>query len=385
MKISIIKNGISTVVEFPKPVLELQDILDRQHNQAGDSNVTIRFPDDRTMVFPAAMQGEEFYMDIYVLNALINQFEQLPPEKQAAFVAVADRLQVDHPDDLLPLLYNLDSVPIVRAASYTKLGQFCIENAMLPEIEECPDSLLLYLDREHVGFTMAERNQGVFVGDYYCEPDHYECLNVSVEVGRPQGEFFSLLIGALDDRKNAAWFSFPCDFMDIYDFADRLGGDWENLVGFEMQSALPGFVFDDMEELPDLNEVAWQLHDLSPEDVIKFKAIMEEKDTHDIAGLRQALRAMDEYQFDAVEDYSHYALRYLRANLPQSFNISALANTDLYDLGVTVLNAKHGSMTEYGVLVHDTDLYSILPKPEWMQEETESEDEDCEPKWGDMT
>ena len=191
--------------------------------------------------------------------------------------------------------------------------------------------------------------------------------------------------GAPDDRKNAAWFSFPCDFMNIYDFADRLGVDWEDLVGFEMQSALPGFVFDDMEELPDLNEVAWQLHDLSPEDVIKVKAIMDEKDAHDIAGLRQALREMDEYQFDAVEDYSHYALRYLRANLLQSFNISALANTDLYDLGVTVLNAKHGSMTEYGALVHDTDLYSILPKPEWMQEEMESEDEDCEPKWGDMT
>ena len=132
MKISIYKDGVSTVVEFPKPVLELQDILDRQHNQVGNSNVKIRFPDDRTMVFPAAMQGEAFHMDIYVLNALINQYEQMPPEKRASFVAVADRLQVDHPDDLLPLLYNLDTVPTVRAVSFAELGQFCIDNEMLP-------------------------------------------------------------------------------------------------------------------------------------------------------------------------------------------------------------------------------------------------------------
>ena len=385
MKISIYKDGVSTVVEFPKPALELQDILDRQRNQVGNSNVKIHFPDDRTMVFPAAMQGEAFHMDIYRLNALINQYEQMPPEKRAAFVAVADRLQVDHPDDLLPLLYNLETVPTVRAVSFAELGQFCIDNEMLPEIENCPEELLSCLDRERIGMMMADRNHGVFVGDYYCEPDHYECLNLSVQVGRPHGTFFSLLLGAPDERQNAAWFSFPCAFEEICHFAEQCGMEYEDLVCFTMHSALPHFSFDDMEALPDLNEVAWQLHDLSPESVTKVKAIMEDRDEHDIAGLRRALRTMDEYQFDAVEDDSHYALRYLCANLPENFDISVLSNTDLYDLGVTVLGAKQGSMTEYGVLVRGGDLYSILPKPEQKQEESEDETEDCEPKWGDMT
>ena len=385
MKISIYKDGVSTVVEFPKAPLELQDILDRQRNQVGNSNVKIRFPDDRTMVFPAAMQGEAFHMDIYRLNALINQYEQMPPEKRAAFVAVADRLQVDHPDDLLPLLYNLETVPTVRAVSFAELGQFCIDNEMLPEIENCPEELLSCLDRERIGMMMADRNHGVFVGDYYCEPDHYECLNLSVEVGRPHGTFFSLLLGAPDERQNAAWFSFPCAFEEIWHFAEQCGMEYEDLVCFTMHSALPHFSFDDMEALPDLNEVAWQLHDLSPESVTKVKAIMEDRDEHDIAGLRRALRTMDEYQFDAVEDDSHYALRYLCANLPENFDISVLSNTDLHDLGAAILDAKHGCMTEYGVLVHDTDLYSILPKPEQKQEESEDETEDCEPKWGDMT
>ena len=376
MKISIYKDGISTVVEFPKPALELQDILDRLHNEHDDTCVQFYFPNDANTLLPENMIGKELYMDIYRLNALINMYEQLPPEKQAAFVAVADRLQVDHPDDLLPLLYNLDTVPTIKVANYIKLGQFCIENAMLPEIEECPENLLPYLDRDFVGFTMAERNRGVFVGDYYCEPDHFECLNVSVKVGRPHEEVFLLLIGAPDDRQNAEWFSLPCDFMDIYDFADRHGMDWENLVCFEMQSALPQFEFYDMEELPDLNEVAWQLHDLSSKNVIKVKAIMEDRDEHDIAGLRRAIRTMDDYSFDVVDDYTHYARRYLRANLPREFNDSALAFTDLESLGRTILHEKHG-------------LYSILPKPDWMQEQTESEDEteteNCDPTWGGMT
>ena len=385
MKISIYKDGISTVAEFPKPVLELQDILDRQRNQVGNSNVKIHFPDDRTMVFPAAMQGEAFHMDIYRLNALINQYEQMPPEKRAAFVAVADRLQVDHPDDLLPLLYNLETVPTVRAVSFAELGQFCIDNEMLPEVENCPEVLLPCLDRERIGMMMADRNHGVFVGDYYCEPDHYECLNLSVQVGRPHGTFFSLLLGAPDDRQNAAWFSFPCAFEEICHFAEQCGMEYEDLVCFTMHSALPHFSFDDMEALPDLNEVAWQLHDLSPESVTKVKAIMEDRDEHDIVGLRRALRTMDEYQFEVVDDYSHYALRYLRVNLPENFDISVLSNTDLHDLGSAILDAKHGSMTEYGVLVRGGDLYSILPKPEQKQEESEDETEDCDPKWGDMT
>ena len=387
MKISIYKDGVSTVVEFPKPALELQDILDRQHNRDDNACVRFQFPHSRDTLLPSNMVDEYFYMDIYRLNFLIEQYEQMSPGQQAAFVAVAEHLQAEHPDDLIPLTFNLFSVPTVSARNYSELGQFCIEHELLPEIEHCPEDVLPYLDRERIGLLMEERSHGVMLGGYYCEPEQYESMDLSVEIERPLGTFFRLLIGAPGDEENAEWVSFPCNFMSIYDLADRIDVNLEELVGFEFQASLPQFVFDDMEALPDLNEIAWQLHNLSPENVTKVKAIMEVTDEHDIAGLRRAIRTMDEYQFEVVDDYSHYGLRYLRANLPEDFNVSTLSDTDLHDLGVTILGAKQGSMTEYGVLVHDTDLYSILPNPKWMQEETEGEEEseDCEPKWGDMT
>lgn len=387
MKISIYKDGVSNVENFPKPVLELQDILDRQHNRHDNACVQFCFPHDRDTLLPSAMLDELFYMDIYRLNFLIEQYEQMSPGQRVAFVAVADNIKAEHPDDLIPLTFNLISVPTIAARNYSELGQFCIENEMLPEVESCPEDVLPYLDRERIGMLMAERNHGVLLGGCYCEPEQYECRNVAVEINRPQGEFFRLRIGAPCDEQNAQWFSFPCKFEDIWNFSDRCGLDSEELVCYEMQSAIPRFVFDDMEVLQDLNEVAWQLHNLSPENVTKVKAVMSAEDSCGIAGLQAALRTRDEYQFEVVDDYSHYALRYLRANLPEGFHISALSGTDLYDLGVTVLGAKKGSMTEYGVLIRGGDLYSMLPKPEWMQEESESEDEseDCQLKWGDMT
>lgn len=54
---------------------------------------------------------------------------------------------------------------------------------------------------------------------------------------------------------------------------------------------------------------------------------------------------------------------------------------------MTILSAKKGRMTEYGALIRGEELYTMLPKPKWMQEDAESEEEteDCDPKWGDMT
>lgn len=387
MKISIYKDGVSTVVEFPKPALELQDILDRQHNQQDNACVNFLFPHDQDTLLPSAMLDEFFCMDIYRLNFLAAQYEQMSPGQRAAFVAVAEHLQAEHPDDLIPLTFNLFSVPMIAARNYSELGQFCIENEMLPEVGKCPEDVLPYLDRERIGMLMEERNHGVMLGGYYCEPEHYACQDVSVEIERPKGEFFRLLIGAPGDEMNVQWFLFPCEFEEILKFADQYSLEYAELVCCEMQSAIPHFVLESMVNFQDLNEVAWQLHDLSPENIVKVKAIMEETDEHDIAGLRRVLRTMDEYQFDVVDDDSHYALRYLRENLPEGFDVSALSGVDLYDLGMTILSAKKGCMTEYGVLGHDCDLYSMLPKSEWMQEESQSEDEteDCELKWGDIS
>ncbi len=288
--------------------------------------VHFRFPHDSDTLLPNAVLDELFYMEIYRLNFLVAQYEQMSPGQRAAFVAVADHLKAEH-------------------------------------------------------------NHGVLLGGYYCEPEHYECRDVSVEISRPQEEFFRLLIGAPGDEQNAQWFSFPCHFEQIWEYADRLGMDSTDLECYEMHSAIPRVMLERTEDMQDLNEVAWKLHALSPEAVVKVKAIMEAADTFGIGGLRSAIRTMDEYQFDPVEDQSHYGLRYLRANLPEGFDVSALSGVDLYDLDMTILSAKKGRMTEYGAIIRGEELYTMLPKPKWMQAAAESEEEteDCDPKWGDMT
>lgn len=258
-----------------------------------------------------------------------------------------------------------------------------IENEMLPELKNCSDKIYEYLDKEYIGKTVCSQNGSVFVDDVYCEPHCYVEPDIQIKIGKPEKCFFRLLIVPEDEKiENSMWISLPCK--------TEITADYYNGLCLDFQSALPDLKFNDTHKIGTLNELAESLSQLSQNDFVKLKAVMEAENIHDAAKTLDCIGSLDEYQFDrSVSDQSEFGRAYLSRNLPANFDISMIENVNLCDFGEKILSQAGGEITSYGVISgKGQELYSALTvEPEQQLEDDLEEDieEDFEIEMGGMS
>lgn len=127
----------------------------------------------------------------------------------------------------------------------------------------------------------------------------------------------------------------PCETEIIADFC--------NGICLDFQSVLPNLKFDDTSKIDKLKELAEQISQLSHNDFVKLKAVMEAENIHDIAETLDCIGRLSEYQFDR--------------------NIS-----DSSDFGQVIPERKQVEITSYGAISGRNQELSDEP----------DEDENCE-------
>lgn len=167
--------------------------------------------------------------------------------------------------------------------------------------------------------------------------------------------FFRLLIVPEEEKiEQAQWISLPCE--------SEITSDFCNGICLDFQSALPNLKFDDTHKIGALNELAKSLTQLSHDDFVKLKAVMEAENICEIAETFDCIEHLTEYEFDRnIFNQSDFGRNYLALNLPANFNNSILENADLFDFGQEVLMHKNGEITSYGAISgRGHELYSAL-------------------------
>ena len=322
----------SVTVQLPQTPLELYDILDRLGVDNKYCNVYINIDDER---IPEEMCDGGFYDDLFKLNLLAQRLEQLTPFYTAGFKAVLMAHEDYNLNDLILVTYGLDAYPIYPCRDYTELGEVVIDNNMIPEVENCPDELVEYLDKESIGRLAAEQFKGTFVDGYYCEVSDYEQPDMEINIGKPSRNEFQILIG--ETEKSAQWYTLPYN------------GDYTEEQVYELRSPLP--YIDHVENISKLNELAEKV------------------------GAIEIIDSLSEFEFDPLpRDENSYGKKYLQKLLPQEFDIEVLRASNLADIGSRILNAKGGMVTSYGIVSgQGQELYSPL-----FREQKQSEDEEME-------
>lgn len=348
MRVHLKNNGYALSVEFPMTAFEMQDALDRLKYPAGNSEVTFRIYEFKNMNMPSELYEKEFSADIYRLNLFAERMENLEFTDMAAFRS----LLVENPEssfeDMLLMTYGLDSVMVYPCGNCYELGETVIENEMIPELESCSDEILELLDREKVGKLMCEREGGQFVDGCYCLTSGYEKPDISIEIGRPESCFFRLLIVPEEEKtEQARWISLPCE--------TEITCDFYNGICLDFQSSLPNLTFDDTSKMDKLKELAEQISELSHNDFVKLKAVMEAENICEISDTLDCIGRLSEYQLDR--------------------NIS-----DSSDFGQVILERKQVEITSYGAISgRGQELYSVLTvQPEQELSDEPDEDENCE-------
>ena len=346
----------STTVQLPQTPLELYDILDRLGVDNKYCNVYINIEDER---IPEEMCVGGFYDDIFKLNFLAQRLEQLTPSYTAGFKAVLIEHEDYNLDDVILLTYGLDAYPIYPCRDYTELGEVVIDNNMIPEVENCPDEHVEYLDKESIGRLAAEQFRGTFVGGYYCEVSDYEPPDMEITIDKPPRNEFQILIG--ETEKTAQWCTLPYD------------GDYTEEQIYELRSPLP--YIDHVENISKLNELAKKVAALDNTDLVKLKAVMELGEIENVEETIEIIDSLLEFEFDPLpRDENSYGKKYLLKLLPQEFDIEVLEAANLVDIGSRILNAKGGMVTSYGIISgQGQELYAPL-----CQEQEQNEDEEME-------
>ena len=346
----------SVTVQLPQTPLELYDILDRLGVDNKYCNVYMNIDDER---IPEGMCDGGFYDDLFKLNFLAQRLEQLTPSYTAGFKAVLMEHEDYNLDDVILVTYRQDTYPIYPCRGYAELGEIVIDNDMIPEVENCPDELVEYLDNAAIGRLAAEQFRGTFIGGYYCEVSDYEPPDMKITIDKPLRNEFQILIG--ETEKTAQWYTLPYN------------DDYTEEQVYELRSPLP--YIDHVENISKLNELAEKVGALDNADLVKLKAVMELGEIENEEGAIEVIDSLSEFEFDSLpRDENSYGKKYLQKLLPQDFDIEVLEVANLADIGSRILEAKGGMATSYGIISgQGQELYAPL-----FREQEQTEDEEME-------
>ncbi len=350
------KRGLT--VNLPKTPLELYDMLDRIGVDNKYCSVYINIEDKR---IPEEMRVGGFYDDIFKLNLLAQRLDEMSPAYTAGFTAVLMAHEDYNLDDLILVTYGLEAYPIYPCREYAELGEVVIDNNMISEVENCPDELVKYLDKESIGRLAAEQFRGTFVGGYFCEVTDYEPPDMKIDIRKPSRKEFLILIG--ETEKTAQWYALP-----YY-------GIMKNKEVFGFRSPLPHI--DHVENLSKLNELAIKVAELDNAELVKLKAVMELGEIDNADETIEIIDSLSEFDFDTnLRDESEFGRKYLQELLPQDFNTGVLEAANLMDFGSRILDAKGGMATSYGIISgQGQELYTpIYTEQEQTEDETETEE-----------
>lgn len=370
-----LKNGESTsfAKDFPMNILEIQDTLDRLGQDS--SVVNFGISEYENMYLPKIM-CRDFSADIYRLNLFVHRYERLDYAEKAVFKGLVERNPACEIDDMILMTYGLESVPVWQCDDIDELGETVINGRMIDEIRDFDDEKLEILSRTMVGAVYQERNGGAIIDGYYCELSAYEKPDINIGIGRPESCFFRLLIApekqdGIPDYGSAQWISLPFD-------EENQNINFKKMTCVKYESSFSNLSENQFQtkNIGELNDLAKSISELSHDDFVKMKAIMELEQIREISDTLDCISRLSEYQFDGnIVDSSEFGKAYLLKNLPADFDSSILENTDLCDFGEKIMAQKNGGITSYGAVSgRGQELYSALT----VQPEQEfDEDENC--------
>lgn len=361
------KNAFSE--DFPMTAFEIEDALDRLGNLGENTNIRSIISKSENNNLLSEMCEGEFWGDIYKLNLLAERLVNFENAELAAFKSLLKTYPESHFDDMLLMTYGLDSMPVFACGNFYDLGELAIENDLLPELENCTEEISELLDREKIGRLVQERDGGIFSDGYYCVTSAYEKPDINFKFVRPESCFFRLLIASNGaDNLPMEWLSLPCENEKIAKI--------ENFKCLEFQSSLPQINGENLGNIGELNSLATRLAELSKDDFIKLKAVMEKENICKISETADCIDRLSEYEFDRnILDNSDFAKVYLQKNPEESAEMDLI---DLYEFGSEILEQTGGLVTSYGAIsARGQGLYPAQSEQEQTEDfcdEDESED-----------
>lgn len=336
------------------------------------------------------------------LNFFAKRISSLSEDERLVFSVICPQIieKQDEPvsmKDLINCTYGLNEVMMVSAVrNDMELGAFVIENEINEDVAAIPESSLYLLDRGTVGALQRIVDGGVYVNDKYILAGSYELKEIYdgislPEVVREKWFAFRLEISAppIDDESKVEtkWITLPISKCEAKEKARELGvRKIEDCVYYAFESSIPQISedqFNDMKDFYKLNYLAETMPFMSPEEQIKFKAVLEAEKVSSVDDIIDIQSNLSDYQISVnSDDEQAFFKEYISHHLDIRFDTKWLNNISVRYEGEMLLERLDAKMTDYGVIsARHKNLFDLVPFDEDI---TEDLDEDINMKMGGM-
>ena len=371
---------------LPAADYEIKDAMQRVRAVGRENTVEVSILECDILPELQDIRLDTFSLD--ELNFLAKRLASLPDEELPVFYAVTDEVfrAADNDGlvsikDLINCTYGLDTVPIASGISGPEaLGRFAIENGLLSDIDDIPESAIPFLNAEQIGRVQQKNDKGVFAGNYYIPTVHYERSEVYDGVTLPEEEpknaVFLLKVGAYpksafsDEDPALHDLCLPADSDELFNVTDKCGEPEINLCFcYEFYSSIPQItsdMFDSMEEIDELNTLAQRIAAMSESEQTKFKAVLDAENTTSIHDALNVAQNLWRYEFTAEPDTADaFFKKYILENTSAEFDSRWLENLLPRNEADKLLGRIGAAVTDYGVIsVRNGHLFEPVPYDE---------------------
>lgn len=371
---------------LPAADYELKDAM--QKTRAGGRENTVEVSILECDILPELQDIRLDTFSLDELNFLAKRFVSLTDEEMPVFYAVTDEVfrAADNDGlvsikDLINCTYGLDTVPIASGISGPEaLGRFAIENGLLSDIDDIPESAIPFLNAEQIGRVQQKNDKGVFAGNYYIPTVHYERPEVYDGVTLPEEEpenaAFLLKVGAYpkstfsDEDPALHDLCLPADSNELFNVTDKCGEPEINLCFcYEFYSSIPQItsdMFESMEEIDELNTLAQRIAAMSESEQTKFKAVLNAENTATLKDALDIAQNLWRYEFTAMPDTADAFFKdYVAENADTRFDNRWLGGLFARNEGERLLGRIGAAVTDYGVIsTRNGHLFKPVPYDE---------------------
>lgn len=370
---------------LPAADYEIKDAM--QRTRAGGRENTVEVSILECDILPELQDIRLDTFSLDELNFFAKRLASLPDEELPVFYAVTEQIFNDADEnpvsikDLINCTYGLDTVPIASGISGPEaLGRFAIENGLLSDIDDIPESAIPFLNAEQIGRVQQKNDNGVFAGNYYIPTVHYERPEVYDGVTLPEEEpenaAFLLKVGAYpkstfsDEDPALHDLCLPADSNELFNVTDKCGEPEINLCFcYEFYSSIPQItsdMFDSMEEIDELNTLAQRIAAMSESEQAKFKAVLNAEDTATLKGALDIAQNLWRYEFAAEPDTADaFFKNHVAENADTRFDNRWLGGLFARNEGERLLGRLGATLTDYGVIsARNGHLFKPVPYDE---------------------
>ncbi len=349
-------------LELPATDYELLDALEKLQMRPGDK------PEWEII----GHNGFEFlhpYLsdecDLYQLNTLSARLDQLGMRDRIAFeglfkTAIAQRKDCISIADLFTYINSTECCHVLPdVLDDAALGRFYAENGFIPAVESVPDSIFELLDFEMLGRKARMEEGGIFTQHGYViqHEDLRIVQDAEGEVPKVPEYIFHLEISESEmvrtDRPITL--DLPAAEDTLTQVLEQSGArSWDDLTFRITDSAIP-HLFDegDCGSVEDLNQLANDLqHRQRKGELSKLKAVLRAADCRDIENIFTTIaQDLDNYEFSAeFRKAEEVAVSELRRNVREDVLPLLKKHTNLFNLGMDMLQENNAALTPYGLV-----------------------------------